>query len=161
MRCYILGLDPGSTIGYALLDLDGNLIVVDSFKGTLNEAIEKITSYGRVVIIGTDVCKVSKAVDRIATLTGANIVYPDRDLLFYDKRKKTKEYLKLKNTKLKDKHQMDALASALFAYKHYCNLFNRINNEYDSEVSENIKREILINNLPIKKAKQNIEKNLV
>ncbi len=153
MEHYILGLDSGATIGYALLDLDGNLVAIDSFKGTLSETIAKVSMYGKILIIGTDVSKISKFVEKFASKVSAIVVSPDHDLHYNEKRKKTKEYLKKYNLKLKDKHQMDALSAALIAYRHFNTLFNKINNEIsDKSLLDEVKKEILINNIPIKKA---------
>lgn len=158
MKYYIAGLDPGSTIGYALIDLDGKLEVVDSFKGSLNDTIFRVSSYGKVLIVGSDVSKISRTIEKFAATLGAGIVFPDHDLLFHEKRKKTKEFLKLQGFKLKNKHQRDALAAALVAYKHYRGLFNKIDNELDDrDRSNEIKREILVKNIPINKAKLLLE----
>jgi len=158
MKHYIVGLDPGSTIGFALLDLDGHLIAVDSFKGNLSETISRVCRYGKVIIVGTDVCKIPKSVEKFAARVGAIIVSPNHDLLFHEKRRKTKDYLKFHSITLKDKHQRDALAAALVAYRHYRCLFNRIDNEVvDREISSEVKKIVLMNNISIKQAMRTVE----
>ena len=153
----ILGLDPGSTIGYALIDFDGNIVAVDSFKGNLNETISEVMKYGKVLVIGTDVCKVPKFVEKFASLTGAQIVKPDYNLFYHEKRKKTKEFLKRLDTKLKNKHERAALAAALIAYRNFNGLFNKIDNEYEKGTSNKIKKIVLEENIPIKKAFRKIK----
>src|SRR3989344_5117596 len=128
MNGYFVGLDPGSTIGYAVLDLDGNVISIDSFKGSFADTIRAVTKYGKVLAVGTDVKKVPKFVEKFASKVGAKVIAPNYDLLYYEKLKKTKEYMKKNKIKLSDRHQMDALASALVAYKHFMVLFNKIDN---------------------------------
>ena len=123
MDGYILGLDPGTRVGYALLDLYGNIVDIDSFKGDLNEAIFRTSKYN-ILVVGTDVCKIPRFVGRFASRIGAQVVFPENNLLFYEKRKKTKEYLKKLDIKLKNKHEMDALAAALIAYRGFKSLFN-------------------------------------
>lgn len=153
MDGFIIGLDPGSTIGYAVLDFDGDLVEVDSFKENMSTTILEISKYGKVLLIGTDVMKIPKFVKKVAVQLGARIVSPGYDLLYDEKRKKTKEYLKEKDIKLKDKHQQDALAAALVAYRHIGGLFNRIDNEItDREISREVKKIVLIEDIPIKHA---------
>lgn len=160
MGYYIVGLDPGSTVGVAILDLDGNLISVNSFRNGLNETLSFATSYGKILLVGTDVSKVPKFVEKFATKIGASIVAPDYDLFFYEKRRKTKNYLKNFNIKLKDKHQMAALTAALVAYRHYKMLFNKINTKLaDKEMAREIRNLVLIENIPIKEAARIINEN--
>jgi len=157
MNGYIIGLDPGSKIGYAVLDLDGNLIEVDSFKGDLDNTVKRISKYGKILLVGTDVMKVPKFVRKVSSQFGAKIISPEYDLLFYEKRKKTKEYLKKIDVKLKDKHQMDALAAALIAYRQVNGLFNKIDNEIeDKRLSMEVKKIVLIEDIPIKHALKKI-----
>ncbi len=48
---------------------------------------------------------------------------------------------------------MDALASALFAYKSFKGLFNKIDNEIKDEIiSSKVKKLVLVEQIPIKKA---------
>ena len=152
MDCYIAGLDPGSTVGIALLDLDGNLVHVDSFKGDLYEAIKRATQFGKILVVGTDVCKVPRFVEKFAIKVGARIVVPDYDLLFHEKRKKTKEFLKNLDIKLKDKHQMDALAAALIAFRQYNGLFSKIDSKVGVNMSRKIRELVLVEDIPIRKA---------
>ncbi|MFH1592141.1 MAG: DUF460 domain-containing protein [Candidatus Woesearchaeota archaeon] len=157
MDGYIMGLDPGSKIGYAVLDLDGNLIDVNSFKGDLDMVIKELSRYGKILIVGTDVMKVPKSVKKVATQLGAKVISPKYDLFFYEKRKKTKEYLKKREIKLKDKHQRDALAAALVAFRQVNGLFNRIDNEIkDEEVSKEVKKLVILEDIPIKHALRKI-----
>ena len=156
MDYYIAGVDPGSTIGFVLLDLNGNLVVAESFKGDLNYTLSKAVKYGKIIIVGTDVCKIPKFVEKFASKLLADIVFPDHDLFYYEKRKRTKEYLKINHIKLEDKHQLDALAAALFAYNSHKALFNKIDNEFDKESSYEIKKQVLINKIPIKHAIRNL-----
>jgi len=153
MDGYIIGLDPGSKIGYAVLDLDGNLVEVDSFKGDLDNTVKRISKYGKILLVGTDVMKIPKFVRKVSSQFGAKIISPEYDLLFYEKRKKTKEYLKKLDIKLKDKHQMDALAAALIAYRRVGGLFNKIDNEIkDESISREVKKIVLDEGISIKHA---------
>ncbi|MBI2499677.1 DUF460 domain-containing protein [Candidatus Woesearchaeota archaeon] len=153
MESLIVGLDPGATVGYAILDLNGGLIDVGSFKGSLDQAVKIISNKGKVIIIGTDVMNTPKFIQKFSARINAKVIVPERDLLYIQKKKMTKEYLKEKELKLKNKHEMDALASALFAYKSFKGLFNKIDNEINNEeISNRVKKLVLVEQIPIKKA---------
>jgi len=153
MEFLIVGLDPGATVGYAILDLNGGLIEVSSFKGNLDQAVKIISNKGKVIIIGTDVMNTPKFIHKFSARINAKIIVPERDLLYIQKKKMTKEYLKEKEIKLKNKHEMDALASALFAYKSFKGLFNKIDNEIENEeLSSKVKKLVLTEEIPIKTA---------
>ena len=157
MESLILGIDPGSTIGYAVLDLDGKLVKLDSLRNSdLNKTVSKINGLGKVVAVGTDVSPVPKFVDNFASNFGAKIIEPKNDLQLRYKKKLTKEYLKDKNIKVKNKHELDALAAALVAFKHYQPLFNKINNHLNQinkeYLNKEIKNTVLRKEIPIKRA---------
>ena len=67
----VVGIDPGTTIGYAVLDLDGNLIKIDSSKHiTLSSLISGITAIGKVILVGTDKKAVPGFVKKFAVKGG-------------------------------------------------------------------------------------------
>ena len=157
MDGYIVGIDPGNKVGYAILDLDGNLVEISSFKGNISKILLEISKYGKVLLIGTDVMKVPKFVKKVSVQLGAKVISQEYNLLLREKRKKTKAYLKKINTKLKDMHQLDALAAALVAYRHVKSLFNKIDNEIkDEKISKEVKKIVLVENIPIKHALEKI-----
>ncbi|MEK6937048.1 MAG: DUF460 domain-containing protein [Nanoarchaeota archaeon] len=157
MESLILGIDPGSTIGFAVLDLDGKLIKLESLRNCdLNKAVSKINGLGKIIAVGTDVKPVPKFVGKFASNFGAKVIEPKDDLQFKYKQKVTKEFLKDKKVRIKNKHEMDALAAALFAFKHYQPLFNKINNHLNQinkgYLNKEIKNSVLRKEIPIKRA---------
>lgn len=153
----IVGIDPGSTIGYAVLDFDGKLREVGSFKGKLSDIIERVSRLGKPSIVGTDVDPIPKTIQKFSSLTGARIVFPKGNLLFIQKRKTTKKYLKKKDIKLKNRHELDALAAALIAWKSFKTLFNKIENKIpDEKLSKEVKKLVITEDIPIKKALDNL-----
>ncbi len=112
-KLIIAGVDPGTTVGYAFLDLDGKVIGIGSqrnlnFRDFLSLAIEK----GDIVIVGADKANPPSFVERLANKVGARLITPDHDLDVREKRDITKKH------KTQNDHEMDALASAIFAYDH-------------------------------------------
>jgi uncharacterized protein len=135
MQPLIVGLDPGTTSAYAVLDIDGDVIKVASERNAkLSDIIKDIISYGKPLLIGTDKEKVPSFVKKFAILTGANIVSPEEDLLLQDKRI---------NIKTKNEHENDALASAFFAYEQNKKLFDRINNKLKKKDKPELKNDVV------------------
>ena len=158
MESLILGLDPGSTIGFALLDLNGKLIEIKSLRNSdIGKVIFEINKLGgKIIVVGTDVNPVPKFVDKVASNFGAKIIEPKEDVNLKYKKKLTKEFLKDKEIKLKNKHEIDALAAALIAFKHYQPLFNKIDSHLNQinklYLNKKIKKTVVTKELSIKRA---------
>ncbi|MBW2988605.1 DUF460 domain-containing protein, partial [Candidatus Woesearchaeota archaeon] len=110
-RLLVVGLDPGTTVGYAALDLDGKPILVTSAKQLpLQSVIAEIIGLGVPVLVGCDKAHPPGFVQRFAKATGARVVAPKADLSPSEKKC-------LAAQKTRNAHERDALASARFAYK--------------------------------------------
>src|SRR3989338_9246374 len=120
-KLLIVGIDPGTTTAYAVLDIEGNLMHLNSSKQLdLKLLISDIIKLGKVVLVGTDKANVPRLVEAFATKVGARIVSPKEDLKVNEKRDMTH------NLNFNDEHQGDALASALFACKSTKALLDKI-----------------------------------
>ena len=116
----IVGIDPGTTIGYAVLDLDGNILeLVSSRSLDLNSLIFKVARCGNIVAVATDKSIPPFFIKQFASYTGAIIINPEFDL-----RRKIKR--KLANGLTSNKHERDALASAICAYKRIKPFINKL-----------------------------------
>lgn len=140
-KLLILGLDPGTTLGYAILDIKGKLIKLSSSKNlSMNSLISKLLKEGKVVVVGTDIIKTPHYIEKVAARLGAIVISPKKDLLVKEKRKLTKQF----NTK--NRHEIAALAAALFAFKKIKNSFKKVDRylkkrnkeEFSSLVKEKI-----------------------
>jgi len=121
---FIVGIDPGNTIGIAFFDFNGNEILIDSKKNAnVNWIIDKIIKYGSPIIVSTDVNPPPSYVKKLASMFSAKLFFPRKDLSI-----KSKKDITI-NLKLKNDHEMDAAASALFALKKYKELFKKIDFE--------------------------------
>src|SRR3989344_6928155 len=110
-RPLIVGMDPGTTLGYAFLDMDGRLLETGSAKQfPIHLLIRKAMDAGTPLFVGTDKRNVPSAVQEFAAKTGARIMAPAEDLKVQEKKIWTKEH------RLRNDHERDALAAALFAY---------------------------------------------
>jgi len=114
LRSVIVGFDSGLTSALAILTINGNLIFLKSFrsvdKGIL---INEILKRGRPILLATDKKETPKGVKELASSLGCKILRPKRDLT----REEKEELIKENGFEVEDDHQLDALASALFAFK--------------------------------------------
>jgi len=158
-------LDPGLTVGVAIIDLDGNIIVVDSFKEISKaELINYIISYGKTVLIATDVQTPPKMVKKFATVLNSKINSPYKDLAIGSKKESVENYLKefygrngqKFNYLPQNAHERDALAAAIHSYKNYQQklqlIERRIQNHDLSLKDEDEIKIMVINDIPITKA---------
>jgi predicted RNase H-like nuclease (RuvC/YqgF family) len=110
-RPIIVGVDPGIMVGIAILDLEGNVLYLNSEKGIdRGSLIELISKFGRPVIIAVDTPEVPDAVKAIAAKFQASIFSPAKPLPVSEKIELSKQALdgKVPNTQ----HERDALAAA-------------------------------------------------
>ena len=156
-KLLIVGIDPGTTTAYAVLDIESNLIYLKSSKQLdLNQMISEIITFGKPVLVGTDKVKVPSLIEAFAAKLGAKIVSPQEDLKVIEKRRMTE------NFDFSDEHQGDALASALFAYRDTKALLDKIdffakeNNKHS--IKDRIKELVIIKKISIKSAVNIIEK---
>ncbi len=138
----IVGLDIGTTTGLSIHDLKKNLLYLKSKKHfSTSNIIKQITVFGRPLIIATDKKKVPNKIKKIASSFNAKIFHPDHDLTVEEKER-------IVNISMKDKHERDALAATLFAFKLYASQFNTIDRnleaiglkQYSDRVNEMIVR---------------------
>ncbi|MBR9680618.1 MAG: DUF460 domain-containing protein [Candidatus Altiarchaeota archaeon] len=107
----IVGFDPGTTSALAVLDLKGELLMLVTMGGGVRQAKELIAPFKPVIISSDKRFMVS--VQQLATSFGAITFFPKKDLTLKEKAEITKAY------KPQNQHEKDALASALYAYRHY------------------------------------------
>lgn len=117
----IVGIDPGTTVGYTILDLQGKTVAIDSAKELdLDTIVAKITAAGIPLAVGCDKAKVPGFVESFATKVGAKLFWPEEDLKVEEKRELTK------GRSFRNSHELDSLASALFAFRKIEGLLRRI-----------------------------------
>lgn len=106
----IAGIDPGTSVGYCILDLEGNVIKVDSGKEiSLGMLLRTIYNIGRPLAVGCDRKNIPNYVRDFSAKTGAVIVSPKEDLTFEEKKQLVKE-------RTRNDHELDSAASARYAF---------------------------------------------
>ncbi|MBN2052454.1 DUF460 domain-containing protein [Candidatus Woesearchaeota archaeon] len=134
MVLLIIGVDPGTTLGYAVLDDKGNFITSGSGKEfSMSELINNIISFGKPLIVGCDKNPPPWFAESLAVKLGAKLAYPRQDLLVSEKREISKGF----DVKL-NAHEIDALASAVHAFEKHRLFFGKI----EKFLEENDKREL-------------------
>jgi len=125
----IVGVDPGIVTGVALIDLNGNVLFVDSFR-ELNrrDLIKLVTSLGKPVLVATDVAPAPDYVKKLSSTLGVPLFTPPRSLTVAEKQELVEKYLKKigYSIRIRDTHQRDALAAALKAYYTYSCKFSQL-----------------------------------
>jgi len=133
----VIGLDPGTASGYAILDTRGTILKTYSSKDLpLHEIIEQILDYGKPIVVGTDKAKIPTMIRQFAARTGSRILKPDTDL-------KVDEKKMLAKGKEGDDHQCDALASALFAFNKIKDVLGKIDAFVENERKHYLKNKII------------------
>ncbi len=154
----IVGVDPGTTIGYAVLDTRGKLIRARSSKQLeLNSIVEEVVQLGSILAIGTDKQKCPQLIEKIAAKTGAKIVLPDYDLPVAEKESMVQGFAG-------NQHEKDSLAAALYAYKELEPLLQRIGKtlaqEGKQELFMEVTKTVVMDGINIKEALHNVERQM-
>lgn len=138
LKSVILGVDPGTTTGLAIIDVKtGNLIYLNSFRdfGT-SRIIRLVSQYGKTILVCTDVKDIPHNVQRIARYLGAEIssIHNTNNVSRAEKRIVVQNFLE--NTRMKDDrtntHQRDALFAAIKGYQSIEKQIGKIKNLIDS-----------------------------
>ncbi len=139
----IAGIDPGTTLGYAVLDLDGNIIEVNSSKLLdLGSVIRLLSEMGLPVITSTDKKSVPGFIRKLSRKLGARVISPQEDMLVNEKKELAEGF------KTRNDHERDALASAVFAHRQVRPLLEKVDRyiERNSKqgISARLRRQMLL-----------------
>lgn len=122
-RPLIVGIDPGMSVGLAVIDLNGELLALRTMRrASRSEIIEEILNHGYPVIIATDVNPPPKSVIRIANMFDAKLVVSKHDMSSEEKKRIVAEYEESRGVRAGSSHERDSLAAALKVYYRVKNL---------------------------------------
>jgi predicted RNase H-like nuclease (RuvC/YqgF family) len=122
----IVGLDPGTTCGVAVIGLDMKPLLLTSFRGAnRDDIVRAVSGVGQPILIACDVADPPGFVRKVASLFEASLFAPRRDMTSREKRRIVEEYFP-SLVKGLDAHTMDALAAALKAFLAYRNKFESV-----------------------------------
>ncbi|NTV24091.1 MAG: DUF460 domain-containing protein, partial [Nanoarchaeota archaeon] len=161
MHPVIVGIDPGTTSAFAVLSFDMKLLGVKSKKEySQSELIENIYSYGVPIIVGTDKKEVPSSIKEFSQRTGAKVFAPRYDTKKGEKLHIVKDHDLI--AKVKNAHETDALASAIFAYNEYKALISKIfayvkqNNKQN--ILDKLLMKVILEGMPISSAAIELER---
>ena len=162
MKKLIVGIDPGVTVGIAILDLRGGVILLDSAKGlSRGDVVRKISEYGTATIIATDVTSVPAFIQTLSTKFNSRIHSATKVMTVSDKNAMIRTFNNTNGTKPSNSHERDALVAALNAYSSHKNVFDRIEaaiKKLDVRIPisrsfiDNVKALVVQEDIPIKDA---------
>ena len=110
----IVGIDPGTTVGLSVLDLNGNLLHTASVRAqSPAEVIAEITRLGKPVVVATDKAEMPAGVEKIRRAFAAVPWTPKKDILIKEK------YAAAEGYTFADDHQRDSLAAAVLAFRSF------------------------------------------
>lgn len=160
-RALIVGIDPGTTIGLCIIDFNADLIELSSHRNIkMDSIIKRIIENGKAIVISCDKKKIPEYVNEVRATLGCIAYAPKEDLNVIEKELIIKEFGF--DEAVKDSHQRDACASALFAYKRLRQKIDKIRERTGEELpSQEILSGVFINNYNIKKAIDLEEKRLL
>ena len=122
----IVGVDPGTTVAIAAVDLKGRLVGTWSKRGAgKEEVLERARRFGVPCIFASDVSRAPEMVAKIAAYANTRLFAPPRDLGQAEKAglARGKMYA--------NEHEMDAMAAAYKAYHHFENKLRLIDRVMD------------------------------
>lgn len=121
LNYFIVGVDPGTTVAYAVFNLNGKLIGAGSRREMSREELtEKISSFGTPSVIACDVTPAPNLVLKLASSFNSKTFLPEKDLTEEEKRGITK------GMKFENEHERDAAAAAIKAFNFFENKLRQI-----------------------------------
>ncbi|HEY3274235.1 MAG TPA: DUF460 domain-containing protein [Methanocella sp.] len=130
----IVGVDPGTTIGIAALNLDGELVgLVSSRMMSVPDIVSYIREKGKPVVVATDVVPPPATVEKIKRSFKATLFVPNERIAVDEKIKLARPY------GYGNDHERDALAAAVKAYNAYKNKFAQIDRKVPAHMTGDVK----------------------
>jgi uncharacterized protein len=125
----IVGIDPGTTTAFAVLDLKGQVISIASSRSWgFSELVGLLIELGHPIIIATDKNPTPGTVDRIKRAFNAILHTPISSLSVEQKLRDTKPYA------YSNEHERDALAAAIDAVRSVKNKLENVEKKAPPEV---------------------------
>ncbi len=109
----LVGIDPGTTIGIAIMNLNGEIMdVISKREMTKSDIIQYVSVFGIPVGFCADVYPVPHLISKLAATFDAKIFSPRIELSKIDKRELSKQ----SGHSPSNNHEMDAMAAVIKAY---------------------------------------------
>ncbi len=117
LRPVIVGIDAGMTAGLAVIDVEGRVLHLGSYKEVdRGEIISIVSRLGRPILVATDVKEPPELVRKLAAQLGAQLYTPDYDLAVVEKEELSARATEGAENRPRTPHERDALAAAFKAF---------------------------------------------
>jgi len=137
MKRLIVGVDPGVTVGFAALTLDGVPVFVESRRNwSLSNLLKTVAELGVPTIVSSDVSPASEVLERLSAKLNAVLFAPLISMGTDEKQQIARTYVDRYGLRLKNAHEVDAIAAAVKAYQHYRNKFEQVEAKMKKQVFE-------------------------
>ena len=143
LRRLIVGLDPGLTIGLSIMDLNGKILKIASYReASRGQIIREITKYGKPTLICVDVYPYPAYVEKVAAALNSRTYTPRSVMTVSEKNEISRKLAMQHGVLVKNAHQRDSLASAYKGYTKFKNEFEKIERKYYDHFDRSIRDEI-------------------
>ncbi len=120
-RHIITGIDPGATVGIAILDLSGKKLATQSILGGgIAEAVSFIERHGTPSLVACDVRPAPEMAQKVASYFSCRLYSPERSIREEDKRGIAR------GADVSNNHERDAYAAAVLAFRAHANKLRQI-----------------------------------
>ncbi len=159
-----MGIDPGLTVGLSILDLNGRILKVSSYReASRGQIIREITRYGKPTLICVDVYPYPSYVEKIAAAFSSRLYTPRNVMTVSEKNEISRKLAMQHGVLTKNAHQRDSLASAYKGYTKFRTEFENIDrkyfNNYDKSLRDEIK-DLLVKGKSLVEATKELEETL-
>jgi hypothetical protein len=155
-RKLIIGVDPGTTCGLAILSIDASPLYIDSKKGlTRGDIIRIAIELGEPVIVASDVNPAPGFVVKLANTLNAILIVPERVPETIEKQDVAYKYAQKYGVKLGNTHERDALAASIKAIQRFENKFRQTEariKRLELSISQDEVKALIIKGYSIRKA---------
>jgi predicted RNase H-like nuclease (RuvC/YqgF family) len=119
------GIDVGLHTSIALLNLDGEIVCLDTLIHAQNsQVLDHMMDFGNVLVLSTDRAKPPSQMKKLASSISAKMILPSRNMTRKKKRIAILDFLE--EPPKMNSHEKAALASAIFAYKKFRPSFKKL-----------------------------------
>jgi predicted RNase H-like nuclease (RuvC/YqgF family) len=133
----IVGFDPGTTAGLAVLDLNGEVLLLKSLRHwSRSSIILEVLSTGTPVLIATDRAEAPRAVKELAQSLSLPIFRVEKEEALDVKNSLVSEFSLKTGIKIEDEHQTAALYATLRAFNSFKNEFKNIEASVEKRIEE-------------------------
>ncbi len=148
---FIAGIDPGATVGIAIVSLGGRKLATFSTSDGMAGAAKIIERHGTPSLIACDVYPAPEMAQKLASYFSCRLYCPQKEIREEEKRRIAGEAGRAiggsqdKRAEISNNHERDAYAAAIYGYRLYANKLRQIDSLADlsSEEKEKLKHLLL------------------